>query len=1059
MRSAAVGFARITAMLSVLVVPGIANAQDQQAPAQQPAGTPAVTQAPAAAVGQPEPGTPEATSASPHKKKAEEEIVVTGSRVRRKDLTTPAPVAVISREQIQASGFASVGDFLQQLPSQTGAMGQQVNNGGDGETNVSLRGLGAQRTLVLVDGRRWVNGGAGPVSGSGIAVDLNTIPTQAIERIEILKDGASAMYGSDAIGGVVNIITRKHADYSEASVYAGVSEHGDGVQYDVNATSGVSSDKGGFFITGGYYNQDNVLAGNRSWANTALDYSFAPCGGFFGIPGSSVVPYNNPSATLPQPCTQSYPLGSSRTPAGVVTINPATCTTPLCTALTAKYGPGLSNYTYLPNAPGNVQGWVPYGNADSYNYQAVNNILVPMKRISVFANGDYQLGDYARAYAQVSFTNRTSNNQLASEPFDTTISKTPLEISGQNEFNPFGVDIPAYKMRLIANGPREQGFDLDTIHATAGVDGTLPSSAGPLEGLFWDINFNYGRTSGVTNYQGSLDTADIANAIGPSFQTGDGQWHCGTAASGAIPNCTPINLFQGQAGLTQAGLKSMGAYEGVAQAWDQIIDLNANVNKELFTLFSERPVAIALGYEYRDYYGGFIPDPVAAQGLSLDYNQNLTVGAFYVNEGFAELSIPIVSNVTGFNDLEVDLAGRVSDYNTFGGATTYKIGGRWRPIRDITLRGTYSTGFRAPDISDLYAGTAPSAETAADPCAGVNPAGGPSPISPNSPLGQQCINGPGGKVGPGQVPALNNGGIANQINSTIGGNPKLQPEQAQMATAGIVLEPRFERNLSITVDYWYAFISNTIGVNTTEVILNGCYPASVGQSGPPNAAFCNDITRDPATGQIQNVNDLNANVGWTKTQGMDIAAHYGIPTDFGRFTLNFDSTVLFQYDFQVASGFVYHSAGNYDFGSGSPLGSVTPRFRFIAGVDYHVGPFTATLNGEFIGAFSECSNQFGDSTADTPGYCSNHNIDNAASFTAPANNQVFPNQTVPAYFKMDLFLNYDLKTLIGTTSIGVGIRNLTDVSPPRVYNAFTDYADATYDFMGRFYYARLAQRF
>src|SRR4051812_35138685 len=248
---------RSTLPLILLLCAAGASAQEQPAPAPTPV--------PAEAV----PAPAGATPAAP-KKALEEEIVVTGSRVRRKDLTTPAPVTVINREQITSSGIASLGDFLQQMPEQGGALNTNVNNGGDGETAISLRGLGAQRTLVLVDGKRWVNGG----SGAGSFVDLNSIPSSAVERVEILKDGASAVYGSDAIGGVVNIITRRRVNGVEFSAYGGLSPHGDAQQYDLSVTGGAASDRGSFMFTGGYFDQKPMFAGNRDWAATALTYDY-----------------------------------------------------------------------------------------------------------------------------------------------------------------------------------------------------------------------------------------------------------------------------------------------------------------------------------------------------------------------------------------------------------------------------------------------------------------------------------------------------------------------------------------------------------------------------------------------------------------------------------------------------------------------------------------------------------------------------------------------------------------------------------------------------------------
>src|SRR5256885_14920207 len=234
---------RLTALAS-LALSTAAVAQQSTDQTNPPAQTPAPS------------GATEETPAEP-RKKAEEEIVVTGSRVRRKDLTTPAPVTVISREQMITSGRVSLGDFLQTLPEQGNAINTGVNNGGDGSTRVSLRGIGDARTLALVNGRRMVPGGL----GADPSVDLTSIPTAAIERIEVLKDGASAIYGSDAIAGVVNIITRRRWSGTELSAYSGVAGAGDGFAYDLAATSGTAGDNGSLLFSAGFFDQRKIMAG------------------------------------------------------------------------------------------------------------------------------------------------------------------------------------------------------------------------------------------------------------------------------------------------------------------------------------------------------------------------------------------------------------------------------------------------------------------------------------------------------------------------------------------------------------------------------------------------------------------------------------------------------------------------------------------------------------------------------------------------------------------------------------------------------------------------------
>ena len=1080
------------------------NNQPQAAPQAQPdAAAPAT---PAAAA-------PEA-NAEP-RKKAEEEIVVTGSRVRRKDLTTPAPVTVISKEQITSSGIAAIGDFLQQMPETAGGANTNVNNGGDGQTTVSLRDLGAQRTLVLVDGKRWVQTSVSPGSNT---IDLNSIPTAAIERVEVLKDGASAVYGSDAIGGVVNIITRRRVNGVELSAYGGTSPHGDAQQYDLSVTGGAAGEKGSFMFSAGYFDQKSMLAASRPWAVSALDYDIS--GADFGTPlavhagGSSRIPQGRAQiyyATFTPPSSGAY-AGQSKTAlaaactgdtfhnikpdpkACAVLDNPSnytrTCTTQLCNDLFKKYykvdattnaagctydsstgakppagcsyvvdlgaDPGtqvhvntinvMPDLTYLggtsfgPGSGNGVDGWRKYGAADAYNYQSVNYLITPSTRISLFSNGDYHITDFARAYFQGSFVNRQSSNLLAPEPLDTgTFGGT---IAADNAYNPFGITLFDARRRLVEYAGRSTGFDLDTIRAVAGVDGTLPEEFGPLQGVFWDLNFNYGRTAGVTTTYGSLNTAATGAALGTSTDPNT----CATNPSGA---CTPANLFHLPLGagsfvpttgdtLTPAMVAALGGYKGINQGFTQIAAAQANVSAELFKLAAERPVGLAAGYEYRGYFGGAVPNAIAQSFLDTDFNGAPTQGSFHVNEGYAELDLPLVSNIPLAEDVELQVAGRVFNYSSFGTDATYKVGGRWRPIRDVTVRGTYSTGFRAPDVTDLFGGRGPSAESATDPCAAVGS---------NAALKKQC----GGYA--------NNNDTNVQINSTIGGNPALQPEKANMGTLGVVFEPQALRGFSATLDYWNIQVTNLIGAITTQIILNGCYPASIGSGGAPIQSYCDLVTRDPNSGHISNVNDLNVNVGRIITSGFDFAVRYGIPTDFGRLGFLLDSTYLVAFNTTVGEGVAaktFHAAGNYDAGSGAAFGSLTPKLKFNAGVNYSLAAFTAGVRGRFIGSFTECANSAGTTNGgDGPGFCSDHNTD--AAIGGPG--AEYPTHNVSAYVAFDLFASYVLKSSFGNTTFSAGVRNLTDAAPPVVYNSFLTYADPGYDFVGRFVYGRITHNF
>ena len=339
--------------------------------------------------------------------------------------------------------------------------------------------------------------------------------------------------------------------------------------------------------------------------------------------------------------------------------------------------------------------------------------------------------------------------------------------------------------------------------------------------------------AGTFTTGGAIRNSQIANSVGPSMMV-NGTPRCVSTpgdASTVIPNCVPLNLFGGpnNGTIDPAQINSLG-FEGTSRAFDQLFSVNANTTGELFTLSGERPVSLALGYEFRRQAGAQIADPIAAAGDSADFNFQSTEGHFYSNEGYAELSLPLLANAPGVRNLEASVAGRVVDYSTFGSNFTYKLGARYTPVDDITFRATYSTAFRAPSINELYLGQSETAPVATDPCAALSTA------SPQ--LRAQCV-----ATG---VPTAGSGDNGLQELARQGGNPKLQAETAHILTAGIVLQPRAVRDLSITVDYYNVYLDNMVSTIGVPAILAGCYP---GAGGTPNQAYCNLITRAPSSGR------------------------------------------------------------------------------------------------------------------------------------------------------------------------------------------------------------------
>ncbi len=1038
-----------TVFLPPLYFAGVASAQ-QPAPATEPTQTEAAQPAaePAAEPGAPRRG----------KRAGEEEIVVTGSRLRRKDLTTPAPITVINKEQVQASGKVSIGDFLQTLPEQGNAVNTSVNNGnaGSGATRVSLRGLGSERTLVLLNGRRFVPGGAG-ADGS---VDLASIPTAALERVEVLKDGASAVYGSDAIGGVINLITRKRMNGVELNGYTGTSTHADGTVYDFNGLAGTSGDRGSLMFSGGWYQQNTVFAGDRAFA--AIPRAFSTTG--IGVIGNK---------------TGEYSQGSGTVPAGTFLLSPCTPRTPANAPCQGRQisntlnDPRIDFYNRLiASAPANQGTFIrttaddskphvcdPSGNCwraftntqlpdaggDGYNFQPANYLITPQQRVSLYSLGEVKLGGGARGYFEGSYVNRQGGQTLAPEPINLDL-EGPITVSANNAYNPFGVDLGAVRRRMLEFGTRDFRQDIDTFRIVAGLDGTLPEEAGVVKGWYWDASFNYGRTVSSNLKRGNLFDPALSAALGPSFRDDKGVLQCGTAANGtpataanSIAGCVPLNLFGGANSIPSDQITPNIAYTGNQRGFTQLVAGQLNISGELVKLLSERPVGLALGYEYRIVSGANIPDPITVAGLTTGNKGNITAGHYYINEGYGELSIPIVGGLPFLENLEATGAIRVFNYSNFGSDYTYKFGGRWTIVRDFTFRGTYSTGFRAPSIADLYFGQSDSFPSISDPCRGPGIAGG-------GPVPQNCLNQ--------GISASGTGDTSTQLRARVGGNPLLQPEKAKIYTAGIVFEPRWVRGFTATMDYYHIRIDQSITTVGAANILNQCYPTN------PDAApkFCDQVLRDPGQ-RISNILDLNLNAGSDETAGIDLALNYLLPTQVGRFNLIFDGTWLQKFDRTLFDGTIIHGKDTYDLALTLPGGGAYPAFKFIAGLRWGYEGLSAGVSGRFLSAFHECGTASGNFNGTSNCYILAQSQVPLA-FEGNTDGLTPTGRRVSAYTSWDLFASYAFPWNAGKTTIAAGVQNVFNANPATIYNGFLAASDPTaYDFMGRFFYGRVTHAF
>jgi outer membrane receptor protein involved in Fe transport len=975
---------------------------DQPPPAPPPAPNPAP--GPADSV----PKTPdisdeELLKMSEQETKGEEIITVTGSLVERRELTTPSPISVVGKDKIDAAGITNVGEILQKLPAQGNAINASVNNGGDGSTRIDLRSLGPNRTLVLINGRRVVPSGL----GADDSVDLGTLPLAMIDRIEVLKDGASSVYGSDAISGVVNVITRTDFNGTEATAYVGSSSRGDGTGYDLSMVTGTSSKKGNLTFAAGYQRQEPVMAGDRTFANLlyAYDYDIDPNTG----KQTGKVPSGSSAAVGGKIDTKGLPAG----------------TVPGCTSRFCTFDPTLGG------GAGGFRNFVaPMGNSlgDNYNFQPLNYLYTPSQRINLFSTGHYDITKNTRVFYEALYQNRKSDQQLAEEPLFAGLYGTP--ISAQSIYNPFGQDITNYNRRLVEFGPRTFKQDIDTKRSVVGVDGKFDEDAGPLNNWKWEVSFNFGRTDGTNATHGDLILSHLQNALGPSFiDPNTGTPTCGTPAL-PIPGCVPLSLINPKKFPITGDMINYLTFTGVNTGFNEQRTSVAQVHGKVVDLPNHGDISVAFGADYRHEQGGFTPDPLTSTGDTTGNAVAPTEGSYHTFEGFGEVSIVPIAQTEYAQWVEFDAAARAYDYNTFGSGTTYKLAGLWRTAGGLSLRGTYGTAFRAPNVAELFGGQSDDFPSVEDPCDISPPSANGGTITLSPATAAQCK-----KEG---VPTDFNPGTGQQ-RSRIGGNNKLQPETAKIGTGGVVFEPL--KGLALTLDYWTIEIDNTIATLPASVILSNCY----------NHGQCSDskgnnlIQRNPVTHEISYIIDTVDNVGTTQTSGLDVSLAYGwkLP-DVGQFRHSLEGTYLFKYN--VDTGLIgddgkhqiIHGRNYYDLG-------VLPDIKFNLFTTYeNPSGFGAGFNVRYINKFIECDNN------DCNTF-SNRDKDMMGNTRS---------RTIDAYVAGDIYLSYTLKAGKSVTRFQAGVNNVLDAVPPFIAAGAALNADpSAYDFMGRFFYARVSELF
>ncbi|HEU4732979.1 MAG TPA: TonB-dependent receptor [Kofleriaceae bacterium] len=921
-----------------------------------------------------------------------EVISVTGSTIEHELFTGRAPVSVVTRADLTASGRATLGEILQALPAQSNAGNAQVNAGGDGTTRINLRGLGAPRTLVLLNGRRIVNGGP----GADAAVDINAIPLPMIGRVEILKDGASAMYGADAVGGVVNLITRPRFDGAEASLLTSTSQRGDGTEYDASLVTGfTSSDKRTYLVlSGGYQQHDPVFAGDRGFSSFQDSYDFA-----------SRTETRNASLVAPAGRLDVSSIGVGGVPSGV-------------------HLPGCASDVCKSDGAG---GWADFSAPrDAYNEAAQNYLYTPSSRYNVFATASNRLNDNVALFIEALYLHRDSSRELSPVAFvaDSPISKDSI-------YNPFGGDILDFRRRLTDLGPRHYSDDVAMTRFVLGVTGEVPESLGPLKGWKYELSHNYGDTESHVETTGQLLRPHVADALGPSMLDATGRPICvrtpGDPSTEILyryiqPDqtirfvpCVPVNLLAPAGSLPREQLDNLTYTDGGGGTNSMNTTL-ATASGHVAELPSGGDISLALGGDYRFELGRQVPPDVAAVGYTTDNGGQPTEGRFRIYEGFGELAIVPISGHEIAQRVEIDLGARALRHSRFGSSLTYKAGGLFRTVHGIAVRGTYATAFRAPSLFDLFGGRTERTPSAEDPCDSKPPSVGDGTKILDPVVQAQCT-----AQG---VPVGSKFTTSQQV-SEVGGNPELKAETAATATIGVVVEPPQVKGLAVSADYWRIAIDNAIETLGIQTIFANCYDRGV-------QAYCDQIHRDPITHRIQPVDQLLQNVTRTITSGVDLALWYDTRLgELGRIHTGLEGQYLLRYDLDTSRQ-VIHGVGFYDLG-------VYPRYKAnLSGHWAHPSGASGGFTLRFIGSYQECAGN-------------DCNLDR---------NLAMASRDVARYFKLDLSGGYDMGWGLGRATLQVGVNNLFDATPPVVYNAAAANSDAaTYDFVGRMVYVRLSQRF
>lgn len=779
-----------------------------------------------------------------------EEVIITGSRIRQNPVEVRTPVQFHNEEDMDLTSSLSAADYLQKLPI-TGSAINRLNNSsgnlgfppdgagiGAGASEIDLRNLGSKRTLVLVDGRRWIRGSS--ASGVSGAVDINTIPNNAVKSIEISMDGASTVYGSDAIAGVVNIITQDNYSGFKASAYYGAFEEGDGESVEVDVSWGAEGERSRAFIDVSWTDQQEVMAGDREISEYAI---------------------------------QGFPYGlSSGTPEGrLVFTDP-------------RIGQTLSITSYAPNPTYDPSCWASGSStpgcddfqaftlADRFNWQPYNFLLTPNQRVSMFAKAEYDITDNIMFRMTASFNKRESTSQAAPEPLFFGPEAGAGDIldnlfwPADHPHNPFGIDMGPDSFvftgrRPIEAGPRIFEQDVETWYISAGLDGSF--SAGSQQ-IFWDATAIFSENDASQIKHGAFNAQNIAIALGP------------TDVCDTTPGCVPLNWVG--PGTMSPEMLDFVTFIQKDVSDQELLDLTLNFTGSFDGFFDAGPIGWAAGFEHREEDGTFTPDSIVSKGFTAGVPASPTAGGFDVDEVYGEVIVPLWHG-EGQERIEISASARYSDYDLFDSDTVFAVGANWAPADNLVFRANFAEGFRAPNIGELFNTGSRFDASIVDPCSNAQP-----DVQANC----AALGVPADFVQPNP-----------QLSVTTGGNPNLTPETSDTFTAGFTWDIPFTDavdsidGLLFELNYYDISVDNAIQPPDAQDVLTQCVETL-------DPFFCDNVSRAPG-GTVQRVDGVLLNIGGIDTSGIDWKLELTTAdTGIGQFRFQWLNTHLLDYTETIA---------------------------------------------------------------------------------------------------------------------------------------------------------------